>query len=383
MLNMFLFLAIAFLFTIIIGRFIERIRVPWIFAALIFGFLLAVHNPFSSITSSDTFVFLARLGMFFLLFIIGFEIDLRKIKKESKFIFKSTIFIIFFEAIFGGFLVRFVFGYDWIVSFLVALSFATVGEAILIPILDEFKMVNTKLGQSIIGIGTLDDIIEVFTLVMVVALIGSGVHSTFNVGLILASLFILVMLTIGLTKLKEGSDKFNFLNIETLFLFTIFILLLFLGIGKYAESSALAALLAGMGVKTFIPEKRLKFIESEVRSMCYGFFAPIFFLWVGASMNITYLIQYPLIVLIVVIVSAMAKLLGSYIVGKNKLGGKQSLLMGVGLSVRFSTSIVVLKILFDNKIIGSDLYSVIIASTLIFTFMIPILFSNLLTRWRK
>ena len=93
-------------------------------------------------------------------------------------------------------LVHFVFGYNWIISIIVALSFATVGEAILIPILDEFKIINTKLGQSIIGIGVLDDLIEVAVLIFAIVLIGSK-SSIVNSYLILLSLIVLISLTIG------------------------------------------------------------------------------------------------------------------------------------------------------------------------------------------
>ncbi|RLJ00363.1 MAG: hypothetical protein DRP03_00520 [Candidatus Aenigmatarchaeota archaeon] len=382
MINMFLFLCIVFLFTFLVGRIIERLRVPWVFASLIFGAMLAIYNPFASITSSSLFTFLARLGMYFLLFMIGLELDLNQLKKKGRFIFKATFSIIFLEVIIGGSFIHFVFSYSWIVSFLVALSFATVGEAVLIPILDEFKIINTNLGQTIIGIGTLDDIVEVFTLIVAVVLIGSSVRTTFHIGLILVSLFVLFILTIGFTKLKKEGKKFNFLNIETLFLFTIFVFFLFLGIGQLAETTALAALLAGIGIKTFAPERRLKLIESEIKTMCYGFFAPIFFLWVGVTLDIGYIITYPLLVLLIVIISSGAKLLGSYIIARRELGLRQSILLGIGLSVRFSTSIIVLKILFDNALINVSLYSIIIASSMVFQFLIPLLFSNILARWK-
>ncbi len=380
MLNMFLFLAIAFLFTIIVGKLLERVRVPWIFAALILGAILAVYNPFSEVTSSESFNFLAQLGMYFLLFMIGFEINLKEMKKKGKFLFKATFFVIFLEAFFGTILVHFLFGYEWLISFLVALSFATVGEAILIPILDEFKLVNTRLGQSIIGIGLLDDIIEVMALLLVVVLVGSSTYSHFNIGVTLMSLFVIFILSFGLSKLKEDSDKFNFLNVETLFIFSIFILFLFLGIGQYAEASPLAAFLAGIGLRTFITKKRLKMIESEVKTVCYGLFAPIFFLWAGSTMDIGYIITYPLLLLIVIAVSNGSKMIGSYAIARKELGTNQSLLLGIGLSVRFSTSIIIIKILFDNGLIGVDLYSVVIASSMVFTFVVPLLFSSLLTR---
>ncbi|WP_300609311.1 cation:proton antiporter [Methanohalophilus sp.] len=382
MINIFLFLSIAFLLTFVIGRQIEKIKVPWIFAALLLGVLLAIYNPVTSITSSEIFIFFAKLGMYFLLFMIGLEIDLKEMKKKGRFIIKATFFIIFLEAISGSLLVHFIFGNNWFISFLVAMSFATVGEAILIPILDEFKLINTDLGQAIIGIGTLDDTIEILALILVTFLVGSSVQVHFDISLIIISLFILFILTIGFTKLKQQGNKFDFLNVEITFLFTIFVVFLFLGIGEYAEAAPLAALLAGIGIGNFLPEKRLKLIDSEVKTMCYGFFAPIFFLWVGATLDMDYLVSYPLLVLLVVAVSNGSKLLGSYIVARDELGIKKSILLGIGLSVRFSTSIIIIKILFENGLIGSDLYSVIIASSIAFKFIVPVLFSNLIDRWK-
>ena len=383
MMNLFLFLSFVFLLTFILGRLIEKIRVPWIFAALILGSLLAIYNPFTSATSSPEFVFLAQLGMYFLLFVVGFEIDLSKLRKQGKFIFKATFFIIFLEAFFGTLLVHFVFGYGWLISFVVALSFATVGEAVLIPILDEFRIVNTKLGQSIIGIGSLDDLIELFTLILVIFLIGSSDSAHhLNIVVILISLFTLFGLAFVLTKFRGEGRKFSFLDIENLFILILFILFLFLGIGEYAHATAIAALLSGIALKTFIPEKRLKTIESEVKTMCYGFFAPIFFLWVGSTMNMNYIVSYPLLILLVVGVSNTAKILGSWVIGKKELGTKESILLGIGLSVRFSTSIIIIKILFENGLIDVGLYSVIIASSIVFKFIVPVLFSNLIVRWK-
>lgn len=383
MLNLFLFLGVAFLFTFVLGWVIEKIRVPWIFAALILGSLLAIYNPFTAVTSSPEFVFLAQLGMYFLLFVIGFEIDLKEFIKQGRFIISATFFIILFEGLIGTLLVHFVFGYSWIISLVVAISFATVGEVILFPILDEFKIINTKLGQSIIGIGTLDDVIEIITLIIVIFLVGSNASIYhINIAIIIIALFALFGLAFGLTKLKNKAKKFRFLSIENLFVFVIFILFLFLGIGEYAYATAIAALLAGIALKAFIPKKRLKAIESEVKTMCYGFFAPLFFLWVGSSMDMSYITTYIWLVILVVLVANGAKILGSWLIGRKELGTKQSILLGIGLSVRFSTSIIITKLLFDNGLIDVGLYSVIIASSIIFNFIVPIVFSYLIIKWK-
>jgi Kef-type K+ transport system membrane component KefB len=382
MFNIFLFFAFILFSSLLLGRLVEKIRVPWIFSALFIGFLLAIYNPFSSITSSDSFNLFAQLGMYFLLFMIGFEIDLEQIKGSGRFIVKATFLIISLEALFGSFLIHYVFGYGWYISFLVSMSFATVGEAILFPILDEFKVVNTKLGQSIIGIGTLDDIIELVVLVLVIMLIGSEKTPYAHLFLVLSSLCLLFLLTFGLTKLKRKGKIFEVMPVQTIFLLVLAIFFIFIGIGQYAHASAIAALLAGVGLKSFMPIEHMNLIKTEIRTMCYGFFAPIFFVSVGVAMDINYLIAYPLLVLLVVAVSKGAKLLGSYIIARKELGGKHAILLGIGLSVRFSTSIVVVKILFENELIGSDLYSIIIASSMAFKFIVPVLFANLLVRWK-
>jgi len=281
-------------------------------------------------------------------------------------------------------LIHLLFQLNWFLSFLVGLSFATVGEAVLLPILDEFKIINTKLGQSIIGIGVLDDIFEIFTLVLAISMVGiSSAHPTSTILGTLISLILVFGLTYFLSLLKKEGKKFKVCNIETLFLFTMFIFFLFLGIGNYADIDALAALLAGVALKNFIPEERLKFIESEIRSVCYGLFAPLFFFWVGITTSLTYLSQNSLILLIFFLVPFISKLIPSYLVGRKKLGSRDSLLLGIGLSVRFSTSIVILKFLFEHQLIPVSLYSVLIASTALFTLLIPISFAWLLQRWKR
>ncbi len=382
MLNMFLFLAGVFLLTFLLGRLVEKIRVPWIFTALIIGVVLSISNPFQEITSSQSFIFLAQLGMYFLLFIIGFELDVNELLKQSKFIFTATFFIILFEAFFGSLLVHFIFGCNWLISIIIALSFATVGEAVLVPILDEFKMVNSKLGQSIIGIGMIDDLVEITMLVAVAFLIGEKTaipHE--SLGIIVMSLAALFLLAFGLKKLSRTGKKFAYSSIETLFLVVIFLFFLFLGVGSYAEATALGALLAGVSLKAFVPEQRLCLIEDEIKALCYGFFAPIFFLWVGSSVSFKYIVDYPLLVFLVVIVSSIAKLLGTVIIGAKHLGLKQAITAGIGLSVRFSTSIVVVKLLYEFRIISIKLYSILIASSIVFILLIPVLFSNLLVKW--
>ncbi len=380
--NLILFLAVVFLITFIVGRLLERIRIPWIFSALLIGLVMAVYNPVKDVTSSSSFLLLAELGMYFLLFIIGFEIDFKEIRKRKSFIVRTTLGVIFAEALLGTLFVHYVFGMSWIISVLVALSFATVGEAVLLPILDEFRLTKTSLGQTIIGIGVLDDIIEVITVIALSVIVGTSIgHSKTQISLTLGVLVLLFGLAYLLTLGKDKAAKIHFKGIASFFLFVIFFIFLFIGIGLLAEAAALGALLAGIALKNFIPEKRLKIVDSEIRTMAYGFFAPIFFLWVGLDTDVIYLLKYPLLVVAVIAIANSTKIITSYVMGRNVLGPKKSLLLGISLTVKFSTSIVIIKLLFERGLIPLTLYSVLVGTTILFKFIVPFLLSTLIKRW--
>jgi len=143
----------------------------------------------------------------------------------------------------------------------------------------------------------------------------------------------------------------------------------------------LGALLAGISLRTFLPRERSKLIEESIKAISYGIFAPFFFLDIGLQMNLSYILYSPLLVLLVVLVSKGSKLVASCIAGMKTLGLKQSILLGIGLSVRFSMSLIIIKMLLNSGLIDVGLYSVIIASSIIFKFIVPLLFANLLVKW--
>lgn len=381
--NLILFLAGVFLLTFLVGRFLERIRIPWIFSSLLIGLALAAYNPFSDITSSSSFLFLAELGMYFLLFIIGFELEIKNILKQGSFIFKTTAAIIVFETIVGAVLVHYIFRTPWMIAILVASSFATVGEAVLLPILDEFKLTKTKLGQAILGIGVLDDIVEIATIIVAAILVGRSVGHThltiwgdlFLLGLLFGVVFLLI-------RYHKKLPSFKFKDIPSFFLFIIFFIFLFIGVGAFVESAALGALLAGIALRNIVPREKLKFIDSEIRTMSYGFFAPIFFVWVGLDTDVGYILKFPLLIVLLVLMTNMTKILASYFTGKAVLGKRKSIILGIALTVKFSTSIVIIKFLFDRGLIHSELYSVLIGTTIAFKFVVPMLMSYLITKWK-
>lgn len=380
--NIFLFLSGSFLLMFLLGPLIEKVRVPWIFAALLVGTGLAVYNPFPSVAGAASFEMLADLGMYFLLFIIGLEIDLTEIKKLGKLIVSTTLLTIGLATLFGSIFIHYVFGTPWVTATLVALSFGTVGEAILVPILDEFKIIHTQLGQAIIGIATLDDILELVALLWLSVLLGieGDIHT--GVGVEVIAFLTIIALTSILFLIKKFIPKISIPDYTGIALcFMLIIFFAYVGIGEMAGMEALAAILAGVVTKYFLTEEHFQLLEKHTKLLTYGFLAPVFFLNIGMEMNVGYLVANLLLVVLIILISAFAKILGSWITARKQIGRKKALLMGIALSVRFSTSIVIITILYQNQLIGNQLFSVLIASSILFKFIIPPLFANLLVKW--
>ena len=377
-----LFLAGVFLLTFLVGKLFEKIRIPWIFSALLIGLFLSVFNPFTEITNSQTFNFLAELGMLFLLFIIGFELNIKQILSQGKFIFKTTGAIILAESFFGSILIHYLFDISWPIALLVASSFATVGEAVLLPILEEFKLIKTKIGQTILGVGVLDDFVEIITIVVASVVIGKTVgHSHNNIFLNLLLLASLIGVVFMIIKFHKKLPIFKFKDLSLFFIFTMFFFFMFIGVGKYVESGALGALLAGIALRNIIPPGKLKLIESKIKTISYGLFAPIFFLSVGLSTDVIFLLRFPLLIVAVVLMTNFAKILSCYLVGRKVMGAKKSIFLGVSLTVKFSTSIVIIKMLADNGIIPLELYSVLVGTTIAFIIVPVLLLSKMVTKW--
>lgn len=380
--NLFLFVALVLIFTIVVWKFMEKIRVPWVFSALFLWLILSIYNPFVHITSWNVFKFMADMWMYFLLFIIWLELNIKDISKQWKFVPKLSLLLFLAESIIGTIFIYYVFDMSIWISILVASSFATVWEAILIPILDEFKIIRTEFWQTILWTWTIDDIIELITIIYASVVlwqsIWGGMFSIWTILLIIAGLFLVPIL---LQIFKSKIHLWKFKDVSVLFLFWLVVLFIFIWVWSFVEAAALWAILAGIAFKNLIPEENNEKFLSIIRTIAYGLLVPLFFLYVGSQINLNYLVSEPWLILAVLLITSVTKIFVSYLLAKSRLWTKKSILLGIWLSAKFSTSVVVLTMLFDKWIISWDIYSVLIWAMIISQFIIPVSFSVLLKKW--
>jgi len=374
-----LLIVITYGISLSLGYLLQKyLKIPWMFAALFFGIIISAFGFFASSIKSEPFELLATLGMLVILFMIGFNLELKEIRRLKNYIFLGTAFIISLEGFSGSLLLYFGFPAEvnnsFLIALITALSFATVGEAILLPILAQFNVVNTTFGQLTLGIGTLDDVIEVLMLALVTILPTflpqAQVQNFPNPLLVFFALGGIFLLALVIRKLggrvKDGlKNHKDEEHLTYLLILLIFFSFVALGGIVFEGLATVGAILAGVVTRGILPEEKLKDNEKAINFLGYVFLSPFFFLSVGAKVSITNLLLSPLLIVLIWIVAKGSKLLGSFLLFRKMLGNKYSLLMGLGLSVRFSTSLIVQYILFSSGLISLTLYSALIATAII------------------
>ena len=377
----FLLIGVTFAFSLGLGYVLEKyLKMPWMFSALLLGIIFSSFGLFQTTLQDEAFNVLSTMGMLFLLFMIGFNLEIGQMKRFGKHILKGAILIVGLEASIVGALLFFLFpdqiGNSPLVAIVVALSFATVGEVVLLPILAKFDLLKTKFGQLTLGIGTLDDILELLTLIMVPflpiflpTLNIQGFPDPIFVVLDLIGIFILTLVLVKLgSRIKHVlSNNVNFSFIRPLLIMLIFFSFVVVGSFVFESLAAISAIFGGIVARSLLPVEDFQSDEKVVNFLGYIVLAPMFFLSVGASMSFASIFVYPVLIIVILLSTFGAKLSGSYLLFRKMLGKRHSLLLGLGLSVRFSTGLIVQYVLLVSGLITLDLYSALIASAVVMT----------------
>lgn len=309
------------------GYLIEKIRIPKIYAALFLGVGLSSASKISLLVDIKPVNILSEVGMFSLLFLLGYGLDFKKIKKQSGLILRITAYVILSEFIVGITILHFVFNVDFLLASIIAVSFATVGEVALLPLLREFRIIDTNLGQTILGVAVLDDVVEILAFILVITVLRGVSYSEF------------VM-----------------------------------------EVLPFVAIMSGLVVKNVFKFKK-RDIEKYINFFALSVFGPIFFFSAGMETDLGYLVKNIFLILLFTLAIKLTKILSAYLASHKKLGTKKSIVLGVSLGIKFSTSIVILIILLQDNLITQELFSVLIGIKVVFKFVVPVVLSVLLNKW--
>ncbi|WP_289413627.1 HAD-IC family P-type ATPase [Sulfurovum zhangzhouensis] len=389
-----LLIALLFGITYLLAGFFERLNIPSVLAALFVA--MGIHyTPIGVLLSKGEmytmFTTLADLGVLFLLFFIGLQIDMKEMTRQSNNIILATVLNTLVPFVLGVGVMRYL-GYDWMISLVVGLTRMPTAEAVIVPILDEFKMIKTKVGSYIIGAGVLDDVIEVFLIAIVSLWIGekSGMSTLGTERSILMMVLNIVMFVIAAWVVRKWIlvplSSWLKIRITNLILLTMIVLFVFGGFAEYTDLGlVVGAIVAGMLMRPVFQEAGEIGVQAHdaVRAVSYGFFGVVFFLWIGLSVDLGKIVMAPELTILLFLAAFTGKLFGIFLmVPMKKLTVKEAWSIGIGLNARLTTEIIVAKLLFDAKLIDDKLFTALVAASSLSTIIVPLLFTLIASKWK-
>ncbi|HDJ2828041.1 TPA: monovalent cation:proton antiporter family protein [Staphylococcus aureus] len=378
----------AFLTPIIVNR-LNINFLPVVVAEILMG--IVIGNSFLNIVERDSILnILSTLGFIFLMFLSGLEIDFKAFKKDKRARQgqnddESSIpghlnlaLTVFAFIMIISILLAYVFKWLGLVDdvLLMVIIISTISLGIVVPTLKEMNIMRTTIGQFILLVAVLADLVTMILLTVYGAINGQGGSTIWLIGILVVFTAISYILGVQfkrmsfLQKLMDGTTQIGIRAV-----FALIILLVALAEGVGAEN-ILGAFLAGVVVSLLNPDEEM---VEKLDSFGYGFFIPIFFIMVGVDLNIPSLIKEPklLIIIPILIVAFIVSKLIPVMFIRRWFDMKTTIASAFLLTSTLSLVIAAAKISERLNAISAETSGILILSAVITCVFVPIIFKKL------
>jgi monovalent cation:H+ antiporter-2, CPA2 family len=310
-----------------------RLNQPMVIGYIVAGIIIGPHTPpFSFILHPEILNLLAEIGIVLLLFVVGLEYPIAKLRSVGR----KALIIAFSEAFgtFGlGFAVGQIIGMTLFDSLFIALAISVTSTVVLSRVLQEFGIAKTDVSTLLLGVTVIEDIIIISTLAVLQSVASTGTLAieeiAISIGLVLA--FIAGALFIGsktIPKFVDFVSKTNQVDVLVVAILGVAFGLSFIA-NQLGISVAAGAFFAGVLVAESRSQATARVLTSPLKDM----FAALFFVSVGALMDVSQLPLFIIPALIFVATSFASKFITVYLSSKTqRLSNKTSIKTAFGSS---------------------------------------------------
>jgi len=325
---------------------LSRIGLPSILGGLVVGFILG-PPLLNIIAPSPSLDFLAELGVFFVMYYIGLEMDPKELLGH---LLPSVMVAV------GGFVFSFALGFfaaklmgaTPFQSLFVGMILSVTAIAVQAAILQNMQIHKTVVGHVIIGAALFDDIISLICLSVLLGLAKGGEVHIAGIFFILTkvSVFFGFTILIGhfvIPHITKRLDDFEGKG----FTFAIISALIMAYIAEQAGLHLIiGAFLAGQLVrKEIIDEKIFQVIKERFYGLSFGFLLPIFFTTLAFHVKLEWDFQSLIFTMSLILAAFIGKFVGCGLGAKmSGLGTIESLTIGIGMNGRGAVELVVIGI---------------------------------------
>ncbi len=350
-----------------------KLKQPMVIGYIGAGIIIGPFTPpFSLVLNVEVLNLFAEIGIILLLFVVGMEFPIEKLKSISR-----KAFVIAITEAFGTFSAGYITGqalnFSFFDSLFVALAISVTSTVIVMRVLEELNMIKEEASVLILGVAIIEDIIIISMLAILQSVGSTGnlsfIDIGFSIGITIA--FIAGVLLIGsktVPKLVDYVSRTNQHDVLVVAMLGVAFGLAFVAY-QIGISVAAGAFFAGVLIAESKSHSVTRVLATPLRDM----FAALFFVSVGALMDVTLLLLFIVPALVLVAVSLAAKFFTVFLATKYQgFSRLTSLRAAFGLSSSGGElALVVAKGGIDVGVTGSFLLPMVGAMTIITTFMSP------------
>lgn len=351
-----------------------KLKQPLVIGYIIAGIIIGPHTPpFSLILNQDILNLFAEMGVILLLFVVGMEFPIEKLRRIGK----KALIIALSEAL-GTFSIGFsvsffILHFSLFDSAFAALAISVTSTVIIMKVLEELDIIKEEASYIILGVAIMEDIIIISMLAVLQSVSTSGNLSIVDIliSISITMAFIFGVLLLGskiIPKLINFIGKYHQHEVLLLVVLGLAFGLSFLSY-QIGISVATGAFFAGVLIAESKVHAVTRILATPIRDM----FGAIFFVSVGALMDMSLLLIFIIPASILVVVSIAAKFLTVFLSSKSQgFNSVTSMKAAFGLSSSGGElALVVAKGGVDTGLTSAFLLPMIGAMTIITTFISP------------
>ena len=352
-----------------------KLKQPMVIGYIVAGMVIGPYTPpFSLIHNIETVNVFAELGIIMLLFVIGTEFPIAKLRSVGRI---STILALP-ESIGTLLIVSFVaqtIGFSFFDSMFLGLALSITSTVVTIRVLEELGMIKDKSSTLILGICIVEDIVAITALGVLqsIAVNPAGEVSILKImiSIGIVGAFIGSILILGSKFIPNIIDKIGKNNDYALLL--IVILGLAFGMAFVSKGLGLSVATGAFLAGVLVAESKSANIARVITIPLRDVFAAIFFVSIGALMNISLIPSFIAPAMILLLTSFASKfLIITIILVKAKYNIITALRTGLGMSsARGELSLVVVKGGQDIGAVSSSIFPIVGVIAIASTFMTP------------
>ena len=352
-----------------------KLKQPMVIGYIIAGMIIGPHTPpFSLLINQDILNLFAEIGIILLLFVVGMEFPIEKLRSIGR----KALVIALSEAL-GTFVSGIVISlqflhYSLYDSLFLGLAISVTSTVIVMRILEELDVIKEEASQLILGVAVIEDIVVISMLAILQSITSTTGHlSVIELGLSIGTVlaFIAGVIIIGSKTIPRFVNSVGRTNQHDLLIVTILGVAFGLSFIAYEIkiSVATGAFFAGV----LIAESKVHSVTRVIATPIKDMFAAIFFVSVGALMDISLLAIFIVPALALILVSIAAKFFTVFLSSRMQgVSMRTSLRTGFGLSSSGGElALVVAKGGVDVGVTSSFLLPMVGSMTIITTFITP------------